>query len=191
MSLTRQAKILSLTQQKAVLAYLTTTQHQERNKLMFLLSVQAGLRAKEVAGLTWSMVTDAEGVLSDAIRLENKASKGESGGVVWLSKQLRAAFNDYLAEGHETTGAVIRSAKGGAMSAQTVTNWFHLLYKKMGFEGCSSHSGRRTAITTWARKIHTVGGSIRDVQALARHKSLYMTQRYIEVSENACKKVVG
>ena len=37
----------------------------------------------------------------------------------------------------------------------------------------------------------SVGGSLRDVQSLARHSSLQMTQRYIEVSEDAMKKVVG
>ena len=36
-----------------------------------------------------------------------------------------------------------------------------------------------------------VGGSLLDVQSLARHSSLQMTQRYIEVSEDAMKKVVG
>ena len=77
------------------------------------------------------------------------------------------------------------------MSAQVVTNWFFILYQKLGFDGCSSHSGRRTAITRWARKISSVGGSLRDVQALARHSSLQMTQRYIEVSEDACRLVVG
>jgi integrase/recombinase XerD len=51
--------------------------------------------------------------------------------------------------------------------------------------------GRRTAITRWARKISSVGGSMRDVQALARHSSLALTQRYIEVSEDAMRKVVG
>ena len=77
------------------------------------------------------------------------------------------------------------------MSAQSVTNWFFNLYKKLGYEGCSSHSGRRTAITRWSRKISSVGGSLRDVQSLARHSSLQMTQRYIEVSEDAMRKVVG
>ena len=46
-------------------------------------------------------------------------------------------------------------------------------------------------ITNWAIKISTVGGSLRDVQALARHSSIAMTQRYIEVSENACRRVAG
>jgi integrase/recombinase XerD len=65
-------------------------------------------------------------------------------------------------------------------------NW----YQQMGFEGCSSHSGRRTFITNAARKIGSVGGSIKDVQMLARHSSLIMTQRYIESDVDAMKKVV-
>ena len=46
----------------------------------FLLSIKAGLRAKEVASVTWAMVTDAEGEIADVIALENRASKGKGGG---------------------------------------------------------------------------------------------------------------
>jgi hypothetical protein len=46
---------------------------------MFLLSVDVGLRAKEVAQLTWSMVTDANGQLCDKISLENSVAKGNGG----------------------------------------------------------------------------------------------------------------
>ena len=66
-----------------------------------------------------------------------------------------------------------------------------LLYKDLGFEGWSSRSGRRTAVTKWARTISQVGGSMRNVQALARHSSLQMTRRYVEISEGAMKRVVG
>jgi integrase/recombinase XerD len=72
-----------------------------------------------------------------------------------------------------------------------MTNWFWLLYKGLGFEGCSSHSGRSTVITKRARTISQVGGSMRDVQALAWHSSLQQTQKYIEVSPDAMRKVVG
>lgn len=60
----------------------------------------------------------------------------------------------------------------------------------LGFEGCSSHSGRRTFITMSARNIGRFGGSLRDVQALARHSSLAMTQRYIEIDSRAMQLVV-
>lgn len=60
----------------------------------------------------------------------------------------------------------------------------------LGFDGCSSHSGRRTFITSAARTIGRFGGSLRDVQMLARHSSLGMTQAYIEIDSEAMWKVV-
>jgi integrase/recombinase XerD len=93
MSLGKQAKTLSKGQIDAVLGYLTKTRHPIRNRVIFLLSIRAGLRAKEVANLTWSMVTDPEGNLDNAIRLENAASKGRRGGrVIPMRSDLREAL---------------------------------------------------------------------------------------------------
>jgi integrase len=190
MALGKQAKILTEGQQTAVLGYLATGRNAQRNRVMFLLSVDAGLRAKEISAVTWEMLTDASGALTDTISLQDKASKGKSGGVIFISKRLGEALV-ILADTQKMTGTIIKSERSGSMSAQSVTNWFFALYQRLGYEGCSSHSGRRTAITRWSRKISSVGGSLRDVQSLARHSSLQMTQRYIEVSEDAMRKVVG
>jgi integrase len=191
MALSKQAKTLTEAQQKTVLEFIKTTRHKTRNEVMLLLSVDAGLRAKEIAALEWSMITDASGQLTDQIRLEDKAAKGKSGGVVWMSKRLGLALARLKAETAKPSTTVIISQNAKAMSAQVVINWFFSVYRELGFDGCSSHSGRRTAITRWARKISSVGGSLRDVQALARHSSLAMTQKYIEVSEDACRRGVG
>ena len=75
-------------------------------------------------------------------------------------------------------------------SAQTIVNMFASWFDDMGLMGCSSHSGRRTFITNAARRISTVGRSLRDVQALAGHSSLAVTQRYIEGDEAARARVV-
>lgn len=78
MSLGKQAKTLTDAQQKVVLKHLSDGRHAKRNTVMFLLSVDAALRAKEIASLEWSMLTDASGTLSDEIRLQDRASKGRS-----------------------------------------------------------------------------------------------------------------
>jgi integrase/recombinase XerD len=69
--------------------------------------------------------------------------------------------------------------------------FFARLYKRMGFQGATSHSGRRTYITRAARKISQAGGSLRDVQLLAGHSQLSTTQRYIEQDGEAQRKVTA
>src|SRR2546430_9919885 len=76
----KQAKIVSPTQERAILGYLATTRYPSRDRVMFLLSMKAGLRAKEMASLTWAMITDAEGQIAEALQLQNRASKGTTGG---------------------------------------------------------------------------------------------------------------
>ena len=54
----------------------------------------------------------------------------------------------------------------------------------------NSHSGRRTFITKGAKKITSVGGSLRDIQYLAGHTSLATTQKYIEGDTEAQRKLI-
>lgn len=63
-----------------------------RDKVMFLLSVKAGLRAKEISHLCWFMITDASGQVSDAIHLPDKSSKGKLGRVVPLNLEIKEAL---------------------------------------------------------------------------------------------------
>ena len=55
--------------------------------------------------------------------------------------------------------------------------------------GYSSHSGRRTYATTAAKNATRVGGSLRDVQDLLGHASLNTTQRYLEPSSDAKRRI--
>ena len=66
--LQRQAKTLRKGQIAAALDHIARTRHSARNRVIFLLSLRAGLRAKEIALLEWRMVTDAEGWIGDLLR---------------------------------------------------------------------------------------------------------------------------
>ena len=194
MSLGKQAKILSKNQVEAMAQYLGARRNGLRNQVILMLSVKAGLRAKEIAHLKWSMLLTAEGLVGDAIHLTDSASKGRSGRIVPLNRHLKMLLNDlhkariYLGEDSEF---IVTSERSKRVSAQTVVNMFQGWYRDLGFQGCSSHSGRRTFITNAARKISTVGGSLRDVQDLAGHATLQTTQRYIDGSSNAKINVVN
>jgi integrase/recombinase XerD len=197
MALGKQAKILNPKQVEISLAYLGGTRYALRNQVMLLLSCKAGLRAKEIASLRWSMVVDAQGQLGHCINLTNDASKGRNGGrVIPLNKELRVQLSRLFElvsacarfDVHEAH--VITTERAQSTTAQSVVNQFSRWYSDLGFVGCSSHSGRRTFITNAARKISTVGGSVRDVQLMAGHSNLNTTQRYIEVDAECQRRVV-
>ena len=196
MALGKQAKTLTQKQIEVALSYLATTRYGLRNQVIFLLSTKAGLRAKEIAGLRWSMVVDAAGQVGNSINLTNTVSKGKNGGRSIpinrdLKQQLVQLF-DQVSNHHRFdvhTACVITTERSGFTSPQSVVNQFAKWYSDLGFVGCSSHSGRRTFITNAARKISTVGGSVRDVQLMAGHGNLNTTQRYIEV-DLECQRLV-
>ena len=196
MALNKQAKILTTKQQDLALGYLERTRYPLRNKIIFMLSYKAGLRAKEIANLTWLMVCDSEGQLSHEINLTNKASKGkQSGRTIPMHKDLAVLLAELLAEQKRNehfalTNRIITTERDNKTSPQAIVNFFYNLYKDIGFEGCSSHSGRRTFITTAAKNISLAGGTLNDIRMLAGHSTLATTQRYIEYNTDAQRKIV-
>lgn len=189
----KQAKVLKDPQVKAALDLVATRRYPERDRVMVLLSHHAGLRAKEIASVTWAMVMDAAGAVGDVLAITDGASKGKRGGRdVPLSDALRAALVTLQARRNPEPGdRIIHSERDAGMTPGAVQVWFHRLYNDaLGFTGASSHSGRRTFITRAARKIVEAGGSLRDVQQLAGHASLSTTQGYIEGDNDAKRRVV-
>ena len=189
----KQAKIPSTSQIKAVVAYLETRRHPERNKVMFLLSYHCGLRACEIAGANWFSVFDADGNIGDHLAIENRIAKMGSGRTIPLSNDIKSALRALHAAKPPPSASypIVYSERGQAMSAASVTQFFFHLYRELGFTGMSSHSGRRWFLTMGARKITSVGGSLRDIQYLAGHSSLTTTSRYLVTDNHAAQKMVN
>jgi integrase len=157
----KQAKILSDDNVVDLLLFAETTRHPLRNKVIVLLSAKAGLRAGEIANLTWSMVTDSTGEVGAVIALEDRVAKKKSGRVIPIHLALRDALVT-LRNATGGDGPVIASERGGPMTPQSIVVWFANAYRVIGLDGCSSHSGRRTFVTRAARLVHKAGGSLRE-----------------------------
>lgn len=187
----KQAKILTRQQVRAALHRARRSRYPQRDLVMILLSVKAGLRAGEIAKLSWSMVLDADGRIGHRIELHDNAAKKRSGRTIPLHPALRRELQR-LRRHNGSEGAVIRSERGGShgMRAGSIVNWFGELYRELGLTGCSSHSGRRTFITNAARLVFKAGGSLRDVQQLAGHQSIEQTQAYIDGSAKAKRRLI-
>jgi integrase len=179
---------------RKLLDFVSRSRHPERDQVIVLLSFKAGLRAKEIAELTWSMLTDASGEIADAIALKNSASKGKNGGrEIPMHPELRSALVALQAVRGGKVRAdlpVVYSERGRGYSAAAIAVWFRTRFAELRIEGASSHSGRRTFITNAAKNIVKTGGSLRDVQELAGHTSLATTQRYIQGDTAAKRNVI-
>jgi integrase len=186
----KQAKTLSADHIDDLLFFAERSRHPLRNRLIVLLSVKAGLRAAEIAKLSWDMVLDPSGAVGGTLALQDQIAKKRSGRTIPIHADLRQALVEarQLCNGH---GPIVRSERGGALTPMTIVVWFNRAYKELGFEGCSSHSGRRTFITRAARAVHKAGGSLRDVQLLAGHRSIQTTQRYIDGDSDAQRRLIS
>ncbi|PIT03955.1 hypothetical protein TSA1_26675 [Bradyrhizobium nitroreducens] len=186
----KQAKTLSADHIDDLLFFAERSRHPLRNRLIVLLSVKAGLRAAEIAKLSWDMVLNPSGEVGPILELQDRIAKKRGGRSIPLHPDLRPALKEALrlGKGH---GPIIVSERGGAMTPMSIVVWFNRAYCALGFDGCSSHSGRRTFITRAARLVHKAGGSLRDVQLLAGHRSIQTTQRYIDGDSDTQRKLVS
>lgn len=186
------AKALEPGDVRLLLTHVEGQRHKIRNRVLILLSFKAGLRACEMSGLEWPMVLASDDRIADQIVILHNIAKRGSGRRIPLHPELRTALQ--LLHRHEQkpfVGHVIRSERGERLTARSVVNWFRSTYNELGLLGCSSHSGRRTFITTSARILAKTGGSLRDIQELAGHQALTTTERYIQGDRAAQRRLIN
>jgi len=187
----KQAKILNEEDISALVRTTRKSRYPSRDRVIVLLSVKAGLRASEIAKLTWDMVLTPSGEIAGTIQLLDAAAKKRSGRTIPIHPDLRSALNQLRKATSVLSGPVVQSERGGQMTAISIVNWFAIKYRELSLKGCSSHSGRRTFVTRAARLVHKAGGSLRDVQLLAGHRSIQTTQRYIDGDTDAQRRLVS
>lgn len=186
------AKVLEPAELRRVLRHVQHTRHPTRNLAMVLLSFKAGLRACEIAGLTWPMVLTSSGKLGPTVNVSHHIAKQARARRIPMHPELAAALARlHIRAGRPREGPVICSERQRHMAARSIVNWFRETYAQVGLDGCSSHSGRRTFITRSARLLAKTGGSLRDIQELAGHQALTTTERYIAGDRDAQRMLVA
>lgn len=187
----KRAKIIEPRQLELMLRYLTGSRTEERDKVFLLLSCKAGLRAREISLISWAAVTNGEGEIIREIQINSQAAKGKRARTIPMHDDIHDALL-LLRKLRPDDERIAYSVKGGHkyMTPNAMVQYFRRYYKHLGFEGLSSHSGRRSFCTTAARRCNTVGASLVDVQRMMGHARLDTTEKYIEYSDNA-RKLVG
>jgi integrase/recombinase XerD len=185
-----QAKTLTPQELRRVLDYVATRKHAARNRAMLLATHFAGMRVGEVAALRVDDVVDKDGNVRDEIRLDADQTKGNRGRVVMVGDKLRKELTKYIAickPAHRDNKLFYTQKRmREGFNANTLTQHFHHLYRAVGIEGASSHSGRRSFITNLASK----GVGVRVLMTLAGHRNIGTTQAYIDVNANQLRAAV-
>jgi integrase/recombinase XerD len=183
-----QAKTLTTNELRQVLDYTADHSFAMRNRMILLFSFWSGMRVGEIASLRVADVVDAGGKVKAEIKLAPEQTKGKHARTVFLSQKLRDELQVYcdIRAVKDRKQAFFLTAGGKPFSANVMTQHFFWLYRKAGVDGASSHSGRRTFITTLASK----GIGVRVLASLAGHRSIAVTQCYIDVNDDMKRNAV-
>ena len=189
-TMAKQAKTLNQQELRRVLDYTATRKHSTRNRALVLTSFLSGMRVGEIASLRYSDVVSADGTIKNEIHLSAEQTKGNEGRTVFVNDRLRRELEIYITRYKplNTNRKFFYSQKSTSdgFTANTLTQYFHYLYKRVGIDGASSHSGRRSFATNIASK----GVGIRVLQKLLGHKNIQTTSVYIYANDDMLRKAV-
>lgn len=183
-----QAKTLTPAEIEHTLEFISKRSFALRNRVMFLTGLWSGVRVGEIASLSVGDVRNMDGSVKAEIRLTADQTKGRQPRTVFLPQKLRDELQAYLdLRGNvPATNPLFITAGLRRFSANVMAQHFHYLFKRVGIAGASSHSMRRSFITTLASK----GIGVRVLASLAGHRSIAVTQRYIDVNDDMKRNAV-
>lgn len=183
-----QAKTLTPAEIDHVLAHIAQRSYALRNRVMLLTGLWSGMRVGEIASLSVCDVVNTDGTIRAEVRLTAEQTKGRHPRTVFLPQKLQLELADYMslrpnAQPHHP---LFITAGRKRFSANVMAQHFHYLFKAAGIAGASSHSMRRSFLTSLASK----GIGVRVLAALAGHRSLQVTMRYLDASDDMKRNAV-
>lgn len=183
-----QAKTLTPAELDQTLAYIAAHKFAYRNRVMLLTGMWSGMRVGEIASLSVGDVVNIDGSIKSEVRLTAEQTKGRHPRTVFLPQKLRDELAAYISLRKPTKWdhPLFVTAGGRAFSANVLTQNFFYLFKRAGIAGATSHSMRRTFITNLANK----GIGVRVLAGLAGHRSIAVTQKYIDVNDDMKRNAV-
>jgi integrase/recombinase XerD len=189
-AMSKQAKTLTAEELRRVMDYVATRKHSARNRALVSFSFYAGCRVGEISSLLYTDVIDAEGNVRNEVVLRAENTKTKEARTIFINAKLKKELQNYVSyykpKNADAKLFYSQKTKSNGYNANTLTQFFHYLYKRAGIYGASSHSGRRTFITNLANK----GISVRLLASLAGHRNISTTQCYIDVNDEMKRKAV-
>ena len=183
-----QAKTLTPSELDQVLRYVSTKKYAQRDRALILTSFWSGMRVGEIAALTMGDVINDDGSIKSEIRLSGSQTKGGHPRTVFIPAKLQLELQNSLFTRpiREVRLPFFHSANRLGFSANSLCQWFFWTYHNAGVSGASSHSGRRSFLTSLANK----GIGVRILASLAGHRSIAVTMKYLDANDDMKRNAV-
>lgn len=186
--MSKQAKTLNERELQRLLEFVATTKSPKRNRTILSLTHFAGLRIGECAALRICDVLANDGTIRDQFTLSPNQTKGSNSRTVMLNQRVQAELATYLQtiRVRDPKQPLFASQRSSGFTASSLTQVINGIYKKAGFDQCSSHSGRRS----FATRANSKGISMRVLQKLMGHKNIQTTSIYIYAGDDMLRNAV-
>ena len=183
-----QAKTFTKEEFEMILEFVSHRRFALRNRMLILMSFWTGMRVGEIASLRIEDVVDRKGRVKAEIRLDASQTKGKYPRTVFFPSKLCTELQNYVDSRiiQDRNMPFFMTAGGKSFSANVLAQHFFWLYKKAGIDGASSHSGRRSFLTSLSGK----SVSIRVLASLAGHRSTNVTLRYLDANDDMKRNAV-
>jgi integrase/recombinase XerD len=183
-----QAKVVTQAELDQVLRYVSTKRYAKRDRCLILISFWSGMRVGEIANLKMGDVVNEDGTIKGEIKLSASQTKGNTARVVFIPQKLKVEIADYLTTRHAKLFHIplFHTDDRLGFTPNSLCQWFFWTYKRAGIYGASSHSGRKTFLTSLANR----GISIHILASLAGHKSIAVTHRYLIANDDMKRNAV-
>ena len=193
-----QAKTLNEKELNLLLLYIKTRKYAVRDRAMVLMTYWGGMRIGEVAATKIGDVLNADGTIKEEMRLTAEQTKGKHARTVVLAEKLRKELHAYLKTRFTDKELIavtysdymnkplFATQKREGFNANTACYHFHMLYKGCGLNGASSHSGRRSYITSLSAR----AVPLKVLMELVGHRQAQTTMRYIDVTSDMKRAAV-
>ena len=156
-----------------------------RDRCLFSICLHTGSRISEALALTVKDIRGGQVTLRKMVTKGKKKTR-----CIPINEQLQGILSGYIKE-YKPTNYLFPGHHNAKTPKQMTRAAADLILKeaclRIGVEGVSTHSFRRTALTM----MHNGGVPLRVIQKISGHSSLATLQRYLEVSDEAVMDAVN
>jgi integrase/recombinase XerD len=160
-----------------------------RDRALFGVCLYAATRINEACTLLTGDVIGVKGVRDKLVIRSHNTKGGRDTREIDVHPHLRGYLQDYIESGFDRKKPCLFPGRHGRGHLQKGSADYILrqVCEKLEWEGISTHSFRRTALT----RMSDAGVPLRHIQAISGHRSLSALERYLGVTEQQKQSAIA